>query len=53
VCVLPQYRIPKPDIPDPDVCVFLNTHIPGSGIFGLDILYTGKAHTYQDEEYLA
>jgi hypothetical protein len=51
VCVLPGYRIPKPNIPDP--VSRQNTQIPGSGIFGLGILYTGKTHTYQDQEYLA
>jgi hypothetical protein len=67
VCVLPVNRIPKPDIPDSDMCVFYlyieylsqiflilkNTHISGLGIFGLGILYTGKTHKYQDQEYLA
>jgi hypothetical protein len=65
VCVLPVYRIPKPNIPDPGMVFYiqvkhmhtrirniwlrysiyrLNTHIPGSGIFGLGILYTSKTH---------
>jgi hypothetical protein len=64
VCVLPVNRIPISNIPDPGMCVFylyieylneifLNTPIPGSGIFGLGIQYTSKTHTYQYQEYLA
>ena len=49
MCVLPVYRIPKPNIPDPDVCVLpvyritkLNIPDPDMCVFYLYIEYLSQ-----------